>query len=94
MSLLGSLNRKVYILERTLTEADSFPYDLNNQSIIGISISNNTSTNITIVVTDIEDNAINVNVSANTNFEGTTKELKTINTSAITSFDIALFEEG
>ena len=94
MSTLGELNRKDYILERTLTEADSFPYDLINQAIIGVAISNNTSTTITIALTDTKDNVINVKVASNKNFESTVKELKTINTSASTSFDIALFEGG
>ena len=95
MSALGEINRKTYILKRTLDETDTYPFDLQGDSIIGISISNNDPTNsITIDITDEDDTVISIRVAATKNFISLVEKLKTVNTSAVGSFDIALFREG
>jgi hypothetical protein len=78
-------------LQILLTEGSSYPYDLSSNSISRISISNNTSTEITIVLTDISTVERSIRLTANKNFESPVTQLSSINTSAITSFDIALF---
>jgi len=89
-TLTTALSSTQYALHSVITDSDSFPYSTIGDEIIGISISNNTSAVISIVITDINDAAITIPISGNKNFESTVTELKSINTSATSSFSIAL----
>lgn len=74
-----------------LDENDAYPYDVEGDNIVGISIYNGDATALSVTITDESDNSIVIPVGAGVSFESPTHVLKTIDASGSGLFNIALF---
>ena len=96
MSALGSIDNKMYVLDTILTNASTFPYSITNKDIIGISVSNDsTSAEITVTITYSDNSTLPIPVGVSRTFEALIDPIKTVNVSgSSTNYKIALFKRG